>query len=351
MSLRVCQIDAIDCIKERYLIPGETNIQMCTGSGKSTVIRHASLLTNVSRCVIVFPSLLLVQQYYKDHGKYYKNIKYLATEGTLKSVPNIGANIAATISTRTWTILTTFASVPIVYGVLSSASAADLVIVDEAHHINGEVYNTAAETACPFIKHRIHFSATLPENKEVHYKFSLLRGIAEKVVRDFNIQLFICRAGSTKSFAEMINNIISISDKPPKILVYTAEANTDGSSVKTFMKTYSAVAASAGWWFYGIKADTSDRDKLLRDFENSVAAATILVSCKTISEGVDLQGANVMLPWDPTASVVDNIQRIGRVVRLYKKKDVIDNYQPPSTILIPVFLAAEDYEGICGNKF
>jgi hypothetical protein len=119
------------------------------------------------------------------------------------------------------------------------------------------------------------------------------------------------------------------------------------------MAQYASVVRARGWWIEGINKDTkdSDRDPLLRAFEADKSPATILVSCRTLSEGIDLKNANCMLPWDPTASIIDNIQRIGRVVRLYKTAaGAIAKDQPPSTILIPVFLEEAEYAACDGNR-
>jgi len=87
----------------------------------------------------------------------------------------------------------------------------------------------------------------------------------------------------------------------------------------------------------------SDREEILREFEDATpeSGVAILVSCRTLSEGVDLKNTNTMLPWDPTPESKTNIQRIGRVVRLYKDDDgtiLPIEKQTPSLVIIPVWL-------------
>ena len=327
---------------------------MCTGSGKSTVIRRSSQLTGVNRTVLVFPSLGLVEQFYRDHKGVYvgKNILYLATEGTLKGVPRLSATLAE-LDVPSYTILTTYISVPQILADLTASRKVDMLIADEAHHIRGPLFKAAYDVAVPFIQHTVHLSATLPEGKEPHYKYPLLKGIRDGVVRDFNIELFICKSGEETGLLQMIDKLVALHGGKAKILIYTAEANTDGSSVRTFLAQYTDAVKARGWWIEGINNDTkdSDRSPLLRAFEADTSPATILVSCRTLSEGIDLKNGNCVLPWDPSASVVDNIQRIGRVLRLYKTASgTIAKDQPPSTILIPVFLEEADYVACDGNR-
>ena len=347
-NLRLCQREALECIDSTT---GETNISMCTGSGKSLIISIASIQSSVHRCLLVFPSLLLVQQFHHDHHKALKEKKvfYFATDGTLKGVKQLSADFREL--TSDYIILTTYASVPQILAALSEDKKVDRLIADEAHHIRGPVYKAAYTAAVPFIRHTIHLSATLPEEKEPHYKYPLLKGIRDGVVRDFNIELFICKSGEETGLIQMIEKLIALHSGKAKILIYTAEANTDGSSVRTFMTQYASIVKARRWWIEGIHAETTERDSVLRAFEADKSSASILVSCRTLSEGIDLKNANCMLPWDPSASVVDNIQRIGRVLRLYRTTTgAIAKEQPPSTILIPVFLLEADYAACGGDR-
>lgn len=355
---RTCQKEALATVTTRYTEPDaiETNLSMCTGAGKTCVIVDVCHLPGVNRVLLVFPSLLLIQQFYRDHKASFTNMFYFATEGTLRSGAHVIRRISAAfieLAFDTITILTTYVSAPELLADLSEKRYLDMLIADEAHHITAPVYSAAYAMAAPFIRHTVNFSATLPDAKEPHYKYPLLKGIRDGVVRDFNIELFLCKSGEETGLLQMIDKLVGLHEGKAKILIYTAEANTDGSSVRTFMARYSAMVKARGWWIEGINADTldKDRDPLLRAFEADKSPASILVSCRTLSEGIDLKNANCMLPWDPSASVKDNIQRIGRVVRLYKTMvGAVAKEQPPSTILIPVFVEEADYAACSGDR-
>ena len=355
---RLCQKEALATVSSRYTekSQGETNLSMCTGAGKTFVIVDVCHLPGVNRTILVFPSLLLIQQFYRDHKASFPHMFYFATEGTLKSGAHVICRISASFAELgfdSFTILTTYVSAPLLFSALSDERRLDMLIADEAHHITAPVYGAACATAAAFIGHTVHFSATLPDSKEPHYKYPLLKGIRDGVVRDFNIELFISKSGEETGLIQMIDKLVALHDRKAKILIYTAEANTDGSSVRTFMMRNAAALRDRGWWIEGINADTEDKDRepLLRAFEADKSSASILVSCRTLSEGIDLKNANCMLPWDPSASVKDNIQRIGRVVRLYKNAGgAVAKDQPPSTILIPVFVEEAEYAACSGDR-
>jgi superfamily II DNA or RNA helicase/ubiquinone/menaquinone biosynthesis C-methylase UbiE len=353
-TLRECQREALACIQRRFKDnESETNISICTGGGKSRIICKTShALPGAERVIIVFPSLMLLTQYVKDYKLVYttRPLYYLATEGTLSDVPRLSEGHAE-LHTSEWCVLTTYASAPLIYEKLTPASLPRLIVHDEAHHITSPVYAAAMATVSATV-HRINLSATLPIEQIPHYKYSLLRGIADGVVRNFNMDLFVCvdRERNETALLELIVRKLLTHHTTVKLLVYTREANTTGekaSSVNTFLVNHADKLRANNWWIEGIKEDTKDRDAVLRAFEGNGATVSILVSCRTLSEGIDLKGANCMLPWDPTASNVDNIQRIGRVLRLYKDRGADE--QLPSTVVVPVFLPEAEYAACDGD--
>lgn len=357
--LRTCQTEAIGCAKERIERDElETNLSLCTGAGKTIVIYQCSRqMPGINRTVLVFPSLLLLKQYAKDMRKSYTDIPvyYMATDGTLPGTPRLSEGLAE-LSATSWCVWTTYVSAIVLFPKIVGKMP-DLLIHDEAHHMVAPQY--ASALAAISSVRRINLSATLPESKLPHYKYPLLKGIRGGVVRDFNLDLFLCvdrerTASSATALLELIIRKLLTHHPRVKLLIYTREANTVGegaSSVQTFLTAHAVALEANGWLVRGIKEDTGDRDAILREFEGSTAPVSILVSCRTLSEGIDLKGANCMLPWDPTASIVDNIQRIGRVLRLYKDgHGKVLKEQPPSTVVIPVFLPKAEYVACSGDR-
>ena len=362
---RICQQEALTCVATRCTAGEvETNLSLCTGAGKSIILLDCSQLEGVNRGILVFPSLLLLKQYWKDHKAAYASMPhyYLATDGTLAGVPRLTDTIMKRLSAdQQWIICTTYTSAPIIYVAFrANAVSVDLVAHDEAHHVGGPEYATGWADVAGLVRHTVNLSATLPDSKVPNYKYPLLKGIRDKVVRDFNLELFLCtmgeRTGAPTALLVTIIEKLRVYHERVRLLIYTAQANTEGadvSSVKTFLTAHGDALRTRGWWIDGINEDTRDRDGALRNFEHAEVDVAILVSCRTLSEGIDLHGANCMLPWDPTASVVDNIQRIGRVLRLYKNAKGVplaERHQTPSTICIPVFLPEAEYVACGGDR-
>jgi len=359
-DLRKCQNDAITTFDVRRS-EGEsrTNLSLCTGSGKTRIIQEISQTER--RIIIVFPWLALLKQFWDDQNNPFKNhkcVRYLATEGTIEGVKRLDTKMDE-LDASDYVILTTYTSAPEVYRELLTEEGrlVDLLIHDEAHRVKRDQYSASLATIEERIGHRVDLSATLPEPAD--YKYSLLRGIKDKVVRDFNMEIFLCTDAEreqSKLFVEIVKQLQTIHPISVKLLVYTAEANTDGenrSSVKSYLDQNMAAAVENGWWMKGLYEETmSERTRILREFQEE-RRVSILVSCRTISEGVDLKNANCMMPWDASKSPIDNIQRIGRVLRLYKNREgnlCPEHAQLPSTVFIPVFLEMSKFETCGGDR-
>lgn len=356
MDLRDCQNAAIACARERRAAnESETNLSLCTGAGKSIIMRE--LTSNSERIILVFPWLDLMNQYYSSHKDAYKSracVRYLATEGSLPDIQRISETMVE-LDETSYIIFTTYTSAPDIFANLTPRRSVNLLVHDEAHRTERPEYKASFQRVTEYIQHTVNLSATLPETKVPHYRYPLLRGIRDGVVRDFHMELFLCVArerSETQLFIKILEKLQML-HKEVKLLVYTAEANTfgaDSSSVKTFMDKHAKTLKGLGYWIEGINEDTKDRQGLLRKFEED-RKVSILVSCNTLTEGIDLKNANCMLPWDPSSSMKVNIQRIGRVLRLYKNPDGTKKAeQQASTVLIPVFLEEQKYLGCNGDK-
>ena len=362
-ELRNCQTAALECIQRRFQDEqGETNIEMCTGSGKSLVeamvLKGFDEEDEANRQVIVFPNLMLLKQNYENYSHFFNHVRvfYCCTEGTLGGIDRITSQCIDLLLGDSYIILTTYRSAPqILFPSFKKRQLAiDLLIHDEAHHMLEPVY--MEELKKTTVRRSLNFSATLPEGKTPHYKYSLLRGIKDEVVRDFFIHLFLSVETERDETTLLVNMILKLREfhDKVKLLVYTEEADTNeesSSSVKTFMIKFAPVLRSHGFQIEGINSDTKNRSEVLCAFENSETDVSILVSCRTLNEGVDLKNANAMLPWDPVKSLKDNIQRIGRILRLMKDAD--GNFlekQDPATVMVPVFLEREKYAACNGDR-
>ena len=89
----------------------------------------------------------------------------------------------------------------------------------------------------------------------------------------------------------------------------------------------------------GVHSKTRNREQILTDFDRKVPGRTmILSSCQTIGEGINTKWANMEVPVDPTKSISNTMQKIGRITR----KPEPD--MPNSILLLPVSVDPEKYK-------
>jgi superfamily II DNA or RNA helicase len=165
---------------------------MCTGSGKTRVIQEITKYQN-KRILIVFPWLALLKQFWEDRLNPFRShicVRYYATEGILRSVKKLNMD---ELQEESYIILTTYTSAPDIYAKISDENAVDLIIHDEAHRAERDIYSAAFAKIVDNVKHYLNLSATLPnkDGYEADYKYSLLRGIKDGVVRDFNRHMLL----------------------------------------------------------------------------------------------------------------------------------------------------------------
>ena len=199
---------------------------------------------------------MLLSQYYNEFNNYYNNtyqIRFLATE--IKDEEDKQVKTITRFQEDDFTnfkkiiVLTTYISAPVIYETLvENTVSIDLVIHDEAHHIHAPLYNKALESCKHNITHQLNLSATLPRDSLVNYRYSLLQGIKDEVVRNFDMQLFLCTSRDKHDgvvIEKMIHKLISLhGNKNVRLLIYTFEANTtheSSSSVCTFLTRFSHI--------------------------------------------------------------------------------------------------------------
>ena len=92
--------------------------------------------------------------------------------------------------------------------------------------------------------------------------------------------------------------------------------------------------------FEGVSCNTFNRNDLVDQFNQiQKGRIMILASCGILNEGVDTKTANYAVIVDPSQSIVQNTQRIGRVVR--RTEEMF-----PGKILIPVYIEKEEYDNV-----
>lgn len=88
----------------------------------------------------------------------------------------------------------------------------------------------------------------------------------------------------------------------------------------------------------------AERSAILADFE-AVKMPAILSSCRVLSEGVDAPAADAVVFCDPMSSIIDTVQRLGRIARPFAGKDV-------AAVVLPVVVPEADYdEALAGSSY
>ncbi|VVB54969.1 putative ATP-dependent RNA helicase [uncultured archaeon] len=82
-----------------------------------------------------------------------------------------------------------------------------------------------------------------------------------------------------------------------------------------------------------VSSDTKNKEGIIEKFNNKNSNLRILITTDTLSEGVNISGADIVINYDIPYNPVRIIQRIGRATRLDNPKEVlVINYKPDSDI-------------------
>ena len=326
--------------------------QMATGSGKTRVLLAIPGALRLARVVYVFPSLVLVQQFIaKDLGKeeYREAFPHYAVcsseadafKGAAACVP-FDARLCAGDQ---YAVVTTYASLQ---QVLEAAFTADCVLFDEAHHAGADGCKKTMEAFAGCV---VRASATLRAGEAPCHTYSLGKAIADNVCRDFNTYFFIKPKGDEKRLVEFLEGHRGATGNG-RVMAFTqwseAEGRSSGTNVNEFCKAHDEGIRALGGRLWSITAK-DNKGVILDEFEKSPDdKLSVLVSCRTLSEGVDTETANVALFVDAVRSTTTIVQRIGRVTRVTRDKFRVPlpkEEQRPGSVIVNVYIDPAKYAG------
>ena len=341
---------------------------MCTGSGKTRVILKIPHEMNWEKTIYIFPTLSLVDQFKHDYIIKYNipnvifvcSLKETKTEHILDYHEYITDNheLIRKINIDSYTVITTYASLEKVLKCVKKNKQSCNLIFDEAHHEKGENCQKILDQYNEIIDNQVLASATFDETEkdELCYNYTYSDAVDDGICRDFDIYVNLRKKGQER---DMIKDLKEIQKKTgnSKCMVFTQYSNENEienkNNVEQFFNKYKKIVENNNGWIQKITAKTkqNDRLKILKEFDtNSNNNLSLLVSCKTIGEGVDTKNANMVLFVDSTKSIKDIIQKIGRAVRIYRDENgSIKKEQPPGSIIIFVYVDDEKYKN-CSNK-
>ena len=194
---------------------------------------------------------------------------------------------------------------------------------------------------------------------EMIFEYTHRDGVNDNVLNDFNVRVDLYSENSDEHiFDAIFRSIFETSNN--RILTFHSRSETEAtkkSNVISFVNSKNNELCLNSFnkiinnefptlknkynkiTFEGITATTKNKQKLLKDFdETKEDEIYILSSCKTIGEGVDTKNANMVVFVDPKQSYQEIIQNIGRVCRKN------ENTKNLSTILIPTYVDVNKYK-------
>jgi hypothetical protein len=323
------------------------SFQMATGAGKTRVLLALPSAMKHTRIVYVFPTLGLIHQFKNDYldkfTKIFPNYVEASSNSSLSD-----KDLKKVLSRKTYCVITTYDSLP---KVLQLAVDVDCVLFDEAHHADAPQCHKCMSENESKIKCVIRASATLNESDTPCFTYPFHQAVKDGVCRDYSTYCFIKKKGSEH---ELISYLEAHRKQTgnSKVMVFTTftEAEKDGTTnVYQFMDQYRDTLTKIGGWMQGIVSSQSqdERQTILKTFEsNADDQLSLLVSCRTIGEGVDTKKANVVLFVDPIRSTIMIIQRIGRGTRVYRDKEGVPlPEQRDGSVIVGIYIDPAKYEG------
>ena len=264
------------------------------------------------------------------------------------------------------------------------------LIYDEAHHIVGDkiqnivfnndelddiVDNIRFYSATPINKNGITmYDRDDTENSDcgvLAYDYLYYQAVEDNICKPFETQINLCKEYSEYNnknqpiFECIIRACLSGKYTYWNILTYHTyveeseiENNTisfvkefsNTTNVKLFKKLFVKIQNEEfphnpfnvhNIIFKGIDSKTSGKEKIIEEFDKKVEGRIfILASCQTLNEGIDTKWANMAVPINPTKSIVKELQRIGRLVRLPEKNMF------PAILLIPCQVNMNKYSSM-----
>jgi superfamily II DNA or RNA helicase len=341
------QAACLEAIQTEYPKP-VISFQLCTGSGKTRVIIRLPSLLQTRKNVFIFPTLSLIAQFRADYLQQFRVFFGDAWQEVSSRPEGISdQQLDLELQKDEYCLVTTYASLP---KLLDRAVEVDALIFDEAHHVDGPKCEEAIQRNLHKIKTQFRASATLNQDENPCFTYSFAEAVRDGRCRDYGIYAFIKKAGSE---GELIRYLVEHKGQTGngRVMAFTrySEADRDGSqSVTKFYEMYREDVERVGGWIRKITGETSqeERDHILKEFDDQPdEVLAILVSCRTISEGVDTRNANVAFFVDTDKNSVSIIQRIGRATRCYREDGQLKQEQRPGSVLVSMYVSGEKYEG------
>ena len=370
IELRDYQQNALQCIERYFKKNGNKKalIKMFCGTGKTHIFSQWLLsLCNIQ--IIVFPSLLLIEQYVRDYlvtndSDHYEFFAFCSDIKTTSKNVIYTTDVHLLKNNTHKSILVTYDSFPVLFDYFKSESIQiDKLVFDEAHHINsGSILEIIH---CPefnsLVNQCLCFTATPVGDKNIYgpciFEYNGYQAIKDNICKTFDVGIILCQQKIEEDLSEE-KRIIKIvlqsifreqSYDYFNCLIYLRNVNYSCHSMfvngfitdemKAFaqeefhkLKNEFQDSVLTELVFEGVSANSLNKKEIVEQF-NIIqhGRVMILFSCGILNEGIDTKTANYSVIMDPSKSIVQNTQRIGRIMR---KSD--EMYA--SKLLIPIYI-------------
>ena len=257
------------------------------GCGKSIIIAAFSKISllHSKSVLIAVPSIILCKQMMLT-------LDYFDLSYTTFFTDN--ENVYHQNSISSTLVLSCYQSLTKVLNVYNSFT---YIIIDEAHHYEKEAYLNYIINQFNFIR-LFKFSATI---NSPDFEYTLSEAINSNIVCNFKLELNVV----SEKNAQAILDIITHHPEYTHILIYCNKISTC-QLINSYLSKFSSITSSV------ITAKTSQslRTKILSD-----KSIRVVLNCKCISEGVDVNYFDTSIFYDDTSDPVRVIQSLGRLVR------------------------------------
>ena len=351
-------------------------VKMFCGTGKSLVMRKASITNGEKYIVYVFPSLGLVEQFCSEYLASAKYVLKISSEEVATTKSDEIVNFLKK-NKKSYIICVTYQSLKTLLDVRDSLDISfGLCFFDEAHHCPAPTYRKLIFDRRVADKH-IFMTATPTlemhdfENIDVNhgicgplaFNYTYMDALDADIINPFEIRIDFHLENTNISIYETIARAIWTTGNN-RVLTFHADVETGReTSVNGFVNL---TEFSKAFWKIGnaefphrigeytsihmsglsAKHGKAERRAMLDALDNTPDRTSVYIisSCETIGEGIDTKRANMCVFVDPKTSYVKIIQNLGRIVRKIRGID-----KPASTVLIPCWVDRTKYEK-CTNS-
>lgn len=342
VKLRPYQKEAIECIRSTFESEFRQYIEMPTGSGKTiTFLQYAK--SNHKRILVIVPSKELMNQVVDTALKFWEPWD-ISRKGD-RYDENINKIHVCIIHSIRGPYLTKLAKNPF-----------DLIIVDEAHHIQAESYKKFIKKHCEFFKDpKILGCTATPDRLDGLLLKSILHKCSYKLeLEDLIEQGFLCDiegfnvktkielndlAGNNSDYSllqlykklciesrnEMIVSLCKTEMKDRKVLIFCI--NIAHSKKINQMLIDSGISSE----HIDGKMNKISRESIINSFR--MGDTSVICNCQLLTEGFDEPSIDGIILARPTLSRSLFVQMIGRGLRIFKGKknckiiDIVDNHK------------------------